>query len=213
MELSQVNDWILKCNRCGFCQAGCPIFRSTGHEVGVARGRLALLSALEKGELAWSREIEEPLFTCLLCEACTSHCFPAVPTADLILAARKEYLDRTGRKTLHRLLFDQLLPHPSRLRLAAKAAAAGQKSPESLITGALGLLRFMGRDLTETLKIIGRLPAKALRDQVPPQVLPGRGRLSVAYFAGCGMDVVYPDAALSTLGNTEGHRPHGGGFK
>ena len=90
-------DAIAQCNRCGFCQVACPIFRSTGNESGVARGRLALLRALIEDRLQWSQELEEPLYDCLLCGACTSNCFPAIPTSDLVIKARSEYLDTVGR--------------------------------------------------------------------------------------------------------------------
>ena len=96
MAVEEHYDEIARCNRCGFCQVACPIFRSTGHESGVARGRIALLRALIEGRMEWDRQLEEPLFACLLCGACTSNCFPAVPTADLILDARSQYLDRVG---------------------------------------------------------------------------------------------------------------------
>jgi glycolate oxidase iron-sulfur subunit len=104
MTISEHYDEISHCNRCGFCQVACPIFRSTGHEAGVARGRLALLRAIIEGRLEWSPEIEAPLFDCLLCGACTASCFPAIPTSELIIKARAEYLERVGRKSIHRLL-------------------------------------------------------------------------------------------------------------
>ena len=69
MEISEHYDEISHCNRCGFCQVACPIFRSTGHEDGVARGRLALLRAIIEGRLEWNQEVEGPLFDCLLCGA------------------------------------------------------------------------------------------------------------------------------------------------
>jgi L-lactate utilization protein LutB len=77
MGIAAYYDEIAQCNKCGFCQVACPIFRATGHESGVARGRLALLRAIIEGRLDWSDDIEAPLFDCLLCGACTSNCFPA----------------------------------------------------------------------------------------------------------------------------------------
>jgi glycolate oxidase iron-sulfur subunit len=110
MKSPEHDSTIAMCNRCGFCQVACPTFRATGHEAGVARGRVALLKALNEGRLEWTADLEEPLFACLLCGACTTNCFPAGPTADLIFYAREEYRDKVGRKGLHQLLFEQLLP-------------------------------------------------------------------------------------------------------
>ncbi len=199
MGIEKHHDEILRCNRCGFCQTACPIFRATGHEAGVARGRIALLRGVIEGRIPWNDELIEPLFACLLCGACTSNCFPAVPTADLILDARSEYLDRVGRAKLHKLLFRHLLPHPARLRLAARAAAFGKRSGLSKIARALGLLRIFGHDFPRAEDIVTSFPKKALREKVPPGVLDGTGDLRIGYFVGCGTDIMCPDAAEATL--------------
>lgn len=200
MTVEKHYDEIARCNRCGFCQVACPIFRSTGHEAGVARGRIALLRALIEGRIGWDRQLEEPLFACLLCGACTSNCFPAVPTADLILDARCEYLERVGRGRLHKLLFKHLLPYPGRLRLAARAAALGKRSGLSKVAQALGLLRIFGRDFPRAEAIVERFPDRAFREQVKPGVVEGGGELRIGYFIGCGTDLMCPEAARATLG-------------
>lgn len=200
MSIEQRYDEIARCNRCGFCQVACPIFRATGHEAGVARGRVALVRALVEKRLEWSAELKEPLFNCLLCGACTANCFPGVATADLIVDARTEYLQRVGREKFHRLLFNHLLPYPKRLRLAARAAGLSLRSGLSNVAGALGLLRAFGRDFPRAQKIVKRLPDQAFRDKVRPGVREGRGDLRIAYFVGCGIDALFPDAAEATLG-------------
>ena len=199
-SISEHYDDISQCNKCGFCQVACPIFRSTGHESGVARGRLALLRAIIEGRLEWTREIEEPLFDCLLCGACTANCFPAIPTADLVLKARSEYLDKAGRKSIHRLLFDHLLPYPRRLQLAARAVALGKNTGISDLAQALGLLRIFGRNLPKANEIIERFPTRAFRDKNKPGRYEGSGKsLRVGYFVGCGVDVISHHAGNATL--------------
>ncbi|OQY04810.1 MAG: hypothetical protein B6I22_08735 [Desulfobacteraceae bacterium 4572_123] len=201
MGISEDYDEILHCSRCGFCQTACPIFRSTGHESGVARGRLALLRALIEGRLEWTKEIEEPLFDCLLCGACTSNCFTAIPTSNLIVNARAEYLEKVGRKPIHRLLFDQLLPYPRRLHLTARAVALGKNTKISDVARALGLLKIFGRDFPRADEIVERLPARAFRDETKPGSRRGEGNsLRIGFFIGCGMDIIQQNAANATLG-------------
>ena len=191
---------IAHCNRCGFCQAACPIFRSTGHEGGVARGRLALLRALIENRIPWSAELEGPLYDCLLCGACTSNCFPAIPTSEIVVRARAEYLQKVGRKSIHRLLFEKLLPYPRRLHLAARTVALGKNSGMSRLAQALGLLRIFGRDFARAEAIVTRLPAQPLRARFKPGVYPGQGaRGRVAYYIGCGVDIVTQEAGEATL--------------
>ncbi len=200
MKIAEHDQTIAMCNRCGFCQVACPTFRATGQEAGVARGRVALLRALNEGRLEWSPDLEEPLFACLLCGACTTNCFPAVPTADLIVDAREEYLEKVGRKRIHKLLFEHLLPYPERLRRVARAVALGKNSGLSSVARALGLLRIFGRDFPKSEKIIGRMPGYALREKFPPGVLEGRGKeLRIGYFVGCGMEIMNPVAAEASI--------------
>ena len=200
MAIKDHYDEIAHCNHCGFCQTACPIFRSTGHEAGVARGRLALLRAVIEGRLEWSRELEEPLFDCLLCGACTSSCFPAIPTSKLVIQARAEYLEKVGRKSIHRLLFDRLLPYPRRLHLAARAVALGKNSGMSELARALGLLRIFGRDVARAENIVTRLPAQPLRARFKPGEYPGQARSgSIAYFVACGVDIVSQTAGAATF--------------
>jgi len=200
MSISAHYDEIAHCNHCGFCQVACPIFRSTGYEGGVARGRLALLRAVIEDRIEWSTELEEPLYTCLLCGACTSNCFPAIPTSELVVTARSEYLEKVGRKSIHHLLFDKLLPYPRRLHLAARAVALGKNSGASELARALGLLRIFGRDLSQAEEIVDRLPGQPFRVRFKAGVYDGQGRSQrVAYFVGCGVDVVSHAAGEATL--------------
>ena len=200
MNISEYYDEISHCNRCGFCQVACPIFRSTGHETGVARGRLALLRAIIEGRLEWGAEIEAPLFDCLLCGACTANCFPAIPTSDLIIKARAQYLDKVGRKSIHRLLFDHLLPYPRRLHLAARAVALGKNTGIADLAQALGLLKIFGRDFAHAQQIVEQFPTRPLRDKVKTGAHSGRGQsLRIGYFVGCGVDIISQDAGQATL--------------
>ena len=208
MTLSAHYDEIAHCNKCGFCQVACPVFRATGHESGVARGRLALLRAIIEGRLEWSPDIEAPLFDCLLCGACTSNCFPAIPTADLVVQARTEYLARVGRKPVHRLLFDQLLPYPQRLHMAAAAVALGKKTRLSRLAEALGLLRIFGHDFASAQEIVDTFPVKALRDRRPSGAYPGQAsHATIGYFVGCGVDIIQQAAGEATVGllQSSGH--------
>lgn len=200
MDIRSQYEKIARCNRCGFCQVACPVFRATGHESAVARGRIALLKALVENHLPWDEGLKEPLFDCLSCGACTANCFPAVATADLILDARAEYLDRVGRNHLHRLLFRRLLPYPRRLRLAARAVALAHRAGLSRLAALLELLRAFGRDAARAQQIVDRFPQQAFREKFPPGVLEGEGEQRIGYFVGCGTDVMEPEAAIAALG-------------
>jgi glycolate oxidase iron-sulfur subunit len=190
-------DAIARCNRCGFCQVACPVFRATGHETGVARGRLALMRAIIERRIEWSPEVEETFYACLLCGACTANCFPAIQTADLIVAARAEYLSRLGRKPGYRELFEEVLPFPERLRRMAEAIARGTEG--DVPPQAQALAEAFAAGLSAG-RIREAFASVALRDKIKPGVLKGQGKsLRAGYFVGCRMDIMLPGAGERTL--------------
>ena len=200
MDITKEYDAISQCNKCGFCQVACPVFRATGSESGVARGRLALMRGIIEERVEWGAEMEEPLFNCLGCGACTANCFGAVPTPDLIIKGRAEYLERVGRKPVHKLLFDHLLPHPKRLHAAARIAALGKNSGMSKMAKAVGLLKVLGRDLAKAENIVEKLPAKSFRAEFQPGEYPGMGTdLKIGFFIGCGVDIIQQEAGRQTF--------------
>jgi len=200
MDIYEDYDAISQCNKCGFCQVACPVFRSTGHESGVARGRLALMRGIIEDRVQWTKELEDPLFNCLGCGACTATCLAAVPTPDLIIKGRAQYLEKVGRKPIHKLLFEQLLPYPQRLHIAARAAAFGKNSGMSKIAKALGLLRILGRDFAKAENIVEKLPPVSFRGMIKPGEYPGTGEsLRIGYFIGCGVDVIQQEAGQESL--------------
>ena len=79
-----------RCNKCGFCLAHCPIYKVTGVEWTGARGRISLIrSALLEGKLD-IKELNDPVFNCLTCNACVDDCPAGVQTADIIFSTREE---------------------------------------------------------------------------------------------------------------------------
>ena len=117
--LQQISEELPRCNKCGFCLAGCPIYKVTGIEWTVARGKLALLHSAITNELKL-QEITEPLANCLTCNGCVDHCPSAVMVDEIILKARSELVREEGQPWIRRLFFNRLLPHPSRLRKLAR---------------------------------------------------------------------------------------------
>jgi glycolate oxidase iron-sulfur subunit len=99
-ELAPLQDEIAKCNRCGFCQAGCPVFRVTGEEHSLSRGRLAVARGLMLGKLELTPDVVEALDDCLLCRGCTAHCFPGLRTDEIVTAVRHAYIRRHGQPRL-----------------------------------------------------------------------------------------------------------------
>ena len=199
-QLKQVYDEVSKCNRCGFCQAHCPIFEITGDERNVARGHNVHVRKLAEGSLEMGEDFKDPLFECLLCRACVANCFPAVRTDKNVIAGRAEYMRRLGQPGTMHFLFHRLLPDHAKLAFYVRLAARGKNSGITKLARAMGILNWFGKDLDKVEEIVEKLPTSFFRERASRiDLKPGGTNLRVAYFVGCGFNFVLPRVSLSTL--------------
>ncbi|HET8836726.1 MAG TPA: 4Fe-4S dicluster domain-containing protein, partial [Gemmatimonadales bacterium] len=89
------------CVHCGFCLPACPTYLATGDESDSPRGRIVLMRALERGEIAPSDEgLIEHLDACLGCLGCEPVCPSGVGYGRGIEAAREELFAARGLSPL-----------------------------------------------------------------------------------------------------------------
>jgi glycolate oxidase iron-sulfur subunit len=73
------------CISCGFCLPACPTFRLTGDEAASPRGRIALMRAIDSGEInVFDAAAREQGSFCLGCRACEPVCPANVPYGQLL---------------------------------------------------------------------------------------------------------------------------------
>lgn len=194
-ELARAVD---RCNSCGFCQAGCPVYKATGIEWTVARGRVALLKAALSGRLELGDDIREPMFNCLTCGGCTDHCPPGVETAEIVTRARAEMVEREGLPWVQRLLFGGVLPRQNLLSAAVRTVWLGQVTGAQAAAKASGLLNLLG--VSQTAEILPKIPGGTGRGLAKAALRPvTQPKYRVAYFLGCGTNNVFPSAAAATV--------------
>lgn len=199
-DLASSYDEVSKCNRCGFCQAHCPIFDLTKDERNVARGHNAHVRRLVEGELEIDKDFKDPLFECLLCRACVANCFPAVRTDKNVVAGRAEYMKRVGQPKVMKFLFQRLLPDHAKLSRYVRLAALGKNSGMTKLARAMGVLKWFGRDFDKVEGIVEKLPTTFFRERVGGlRLAPEKPELTVAYFVGCGFNFVLPQVSEATL--------------
>ena len=97
LKLSLDPEQLASCTACGMCLPHCPTYRVTGEEAASPRGRLALMSAVQKSGVA------EPSFAshmelCVLCRGCETACPAGVPFGHLMEQTR-EALAEQSKKT------------------------------------------------------------------------------------------------------------------
>ena len=210
LKLSLDPEQLASCTACGMCLPHCPTYRVTGEEAASPRGRLALMSAVQKSGVA------EPSFAshmelCVLCRGCETACPAGVPFGHLMEQTREALTEQSAktkpfrqpRKFFQRkteserskhqqkrthssspiwLRFGyKLLPHPRLLRSAVAMGAVAQR------------LRLVPKKLN--------LPAIPFRQgKLRPSGNPSRessssssGNNTVWLFTGCIMDATMRD--------------------
>lgn len=179
-----------KCIRCGLCQAVCPSYLAIRNEAAVARGRNRLIRQLAEGNLTMSPRLKEDMFACLGCEACQANCPAGVKTPEIVAYMRAEYVAKDGLPFVQAAILRKVLPHPKRLKLAAKSFRLGQVTK---IAGSVA------KSLPESLKgryeVIPEILPEPLETELPkfPQ------DAEVAYYLSCTTNYLNPGLGRDTL--------------
>ena len=91
-KISDFADDINKCSKCGKCQEVCPVYKLTGNDCAVSRGKFVMLQGVLKGELKLSKTIEKYLDLCLKCGKCKDFCPSDIDVCEIFNTAKHEYV-------------------------------------------------------------------------------------------------------------------------
>ena len=58
-KLDSFNDDINKCSKCGLCQSVCPVYKVTGNDCAVSRGKFIMLKGILNGDLKLNKIINK----------------------------------------------------------------------------------------------------------------------------------------------------------
>lgn len=95
---------INKCSKCGLCQSVCPVYKLTGNDCAVSRGKFVMLDGVLKGDLKLNRNIEKYLDMCLKCGKCTNFCPSSINVCDIFNTAKYECAKKTFQGRLEKFL-------------------------------------------------------------------------------------------------------------
>ncbi|MEW6359836.1 MAG: (Fe-S)-binding protein [Planctomycetota bacterium] len=193
-------DAVLRCNRCGFCQTACPTYAITGVEASVARGRNILCRNVLEHRISLTKDLYAPLFECLLCRACTAHCFPAVRTDEIVVAARNAYYREHGEPAILRFLFREFLPNRRRMTHYMRFLTLGKRTGLSGLVRLTRILGLFGKQMMKAEQLVEKAPRRFLQDILAEMALtPPRVRARVAYFNGCAINYAMPEVGAATV--------------
>lgn len=188
------------CIHCGLCLPACPTYMATGRESESPRGRIYLLSLVEKGELPFAGEAASHIESCLGCLGCQTACPSGVRYDEILNSARPAL--KENRSPLLRFIlrfgFNYVLTNYFFLRLGGHLFYAWQKLVKSIFPqSAKSSINYLVHPSNSFL--VNRLRAySAFIPPVPPQKehpairRPDLERGPVhQLFSGCVMDVLY----------------------
>ncbi|MBI2876682.1 MAG: (Fe-S)-binding protein, partial [Candidatus Tectomicrobia bacterium] len=176
---------------CGFCLSHCPVYRAVGVEGSSPRGHNVHLRALWEGAMEPSTELAAYLKECLLCGSCWANCFGGVRTHELVAAGRHGLTGRFGQPWGQGLFLRHVLSEPRRLSFFFRLLRLGERHwPADWV-----------RPLGAPAGSSPPLPASPLRDRLVEILKSGAENPgpSLAYFLGCGMNHLLPEAGEATL--------------
>jgi glycolate oxidase iron-sulfur subunit len=187
------------CVHCGFCLQACPTFLATGDEADSPRGRIELMRALERGDLAATdAALALHIDRCLGCRACEPVCPSGVQYGHGLETARERITDARGVPWLARAaLWALTTPGVSQLVYRFARLLRGTGIPRLLagwgrLRFAMGMLAATGAERWND----GKRERKASRSIVPSV------HRSVLLFRGCVMQGLFRhvhDATVRTL--------------
>ena len=95
-------DSLSHCVRCGSCKAPCPTYDNDPSEGMGTRGRLILIRSLLAGDLKPSAALNERIFSCILCGACTRACPLGIDIPEAIYYGRSLLKESDKKRKLLR---------------------------------------------------------------------------------------------------------------
>lgn len=199
-ELAKLDDKLVKCMRCGTCQAVCPVFAETFSEGDVTRGKLALLSGLSKKILTDAQGVREKLDRCLLCGSCQSNCPSGVKIMEIFLCAREICAEYIGLSKIKKIIFRLILSNPKFFGFLVNCGAPLGKlflrdEKNAPKTACSPLIKIAVGD-----RHIPLMPAKTFSNIHGEVRIPsGKSAITVVFFSGCMGDKVYTNVTEACL--------------
>ena len=193
----EITQQLERCSRCGSCMAVCPVYRETGEESMVARGKLSLIEAYQQRELSQPRKLQKIMEGCLLCSGCAHHCANGLQP-DTIIQWQRSKLREEGRASWTAKLAANVLETVNKWpNLAGQAGNFVQALLCKKIPGDSGLqLRFSAAVLSQRSYVPKLSPSPFLAQM--DESFPGSG-VRVGLFVGCVGNYISPQISKAAV--------------
>ncbi|PPC99003.1 MAG: glycolate oxidase iron-sulfur subunit [Hyphomicrobium sp.] len=195
-KLAEADAILRRCVHCGLCTATCPTYVLLGDERDSPRGRIYAIKDMLETETASRPEVSTHIDRCLSCFSCMTTCPSGVDYMHLVEIAR-DHIEATSQRSFKdralRTALAQIVPYPSRFRLAMKAAPLGRKLA--------GTLRRIGlHELAAMTELAPQQQTKSARFYGPGTATTTGARTGrVILLGGCAQQVLRPEINDATI--------------
>ena len=191
-----------RCVHCGLCLNHCPTYRLWQLEADSPRGRIRQMILVNEGQMPLSSGFVDHIDKCLDCRSCETACPSGVEYGKLVEHARarieQEYRRPWFTRVARDMVFNRLLPFPTRIAALAKFLRLYQRSGLQTIARVTGILKLLG--LAERERLLPRIDGEFFFGELGktfPAV--GERRARVAFFAGCIANVTFSKLNEATI--------------
>jgi len=190
---AELGEIAAQCARCGKCQSVCPVYDVLRREQAVARGKVALVQCMLRGELEPGLSPHRWIYMCLKCLRCQSICPSSVNFSALQRLARSKVALRDPTPVAARLGAAMMLARRWLFDLALRSFYLGQKL--------LGFGKLPPQRHVMLFGAGGTAVPKVARRTTLSRFGSNRAgdERTVAFFTGCLMNYVYTEAANATI--------------
>lgn len=91
LTLKDFKNDINKCSKCAMCQAVCPIYKITGNDCAVSRGKFVMLQGVLNGDLKLNKNIIKYLDMCSKCGKCKDFCPSNIDICKIFETTKYQY--------------------------------------------------------------------------------------------------------------------------
>lgn len=194
-KLDAARALVSQCDRCGNCLTVCPLFGSKDLESSAARGKNSILRAMADGGLEATPEVRAALDFCILCQRCVDTCPAKVKTDEAMILARQYLADNAGGPTLKYRFVGGVMSRPWMIKMGAFGLSVARK----LGLNSLAPFGAAPDEYTRTHFLTAFAGPGALGTAASPSAVVLSKDRRVAYFKGCGMQILFPEAAAQTM--------------
>jgi glycolate oxidase iron-sulfur subunit len=193
--LQEAKEKVSQCDRCGTCLTVCPLFSVQDVERVSARGKNTITRALAEGGLKPTDDVLAVANFCLLCQTCVANCPNKIKTDEAMINVRQYLIDRTGGVSPKYKAIGGMMKRKGMIKFAAGMLAIMRRS---------GLNRLFPygmapEEYTRTHFLTAFAGPAALGQKTASSDVAVTSKTKVAYFQGCGMKMMFPEAAAETV--------------